>query len=96
MGTQGIYETRTSLLRKYLPPIENNEMWQIKRFKKVYKTRNILECSGMIMIYFVQVSPHVSSFRSESARKSALEYHDLDGASRFGYFSQGINATPPY
>ncbi|XP_075256953.1 cilia- and flagella-associated protein 77-like isoform X2 [Convolutriloba macropyga] len=76
MGTRGIYETRASLLRKYLPPIENHEMWQISKFKKV--------------------GPHVSSFRSAGARRSALENHELEGASRFGYLGQGAHATPPY
>lgn len=75
-GVQGIYETRASLLRKYLPKIENHEVWQIAKFKNV--------------------GPHVSSFRSENARKSALENHELDGACRLGYLSQGGYATPPY
>lgn len=67
--SRDVYENRATLLRKYLPPIENHELWQIRKFKKV--------------------GPHVSSFRSENARKTALQNQEFDGASRFGYLGQG-------
>ncbi|XP_063710877.1 cilia- and flagella-associated protein 77-like [Symsagittifera roscoffensis] len=44
----------------------------------------------------ISVGPHVSTFRSAKARMSALENHEYESASRFGYLGQGAHATPPY